>query len=1349
MKSKRRKRVIASVLCMVLMLSTGMSTLAEADAGTVPAVEETTAAQTTAQETKSTSTDAQTAETETQTQTETETQTETKQTEEAARTQPEETTAAQPTEEASGGETTQTETDQTAQNTQDQTTSAETSGTETQNEAVETQPKETETTTPTEETQETKEEASVSPAFNETYENSEVTVKVTADEGIVPEGAELSVTPIVKKEITDQMSEEEKAEAKKINDQYDLTEKKLSEDSDKNKEIMEGFLAYDISFLVDGKEVEPSGDVKVVIDFKKAAVPEGVSEDADVAVKHLKEDPTAEDGVVVENMDEKATVKTTEKAEVEKVEFTAGQFSTFIIRWGSSRIVTVHHVDTQGNEIQGKKTNSVDLERGENAVLENYAGAEGYRYLGAHLNSYQGVEIYSIKYSNSNRSEWTYKEREYGRDISWVSTGRGRNVYLVYEVADELTTVKTVDNSTGNITMRMIDYDNNFQDRFNIGGGYGQGNVKQGLLKNVLQNGYPMTTGGRSLQDLFSGGKNVNHLFLQSVYDETGYYEYSSFDNYAYLGDGNNFTVYNQIGTPSDEKALFYQRGNFMPYNPIQAGQYSKNTNLYDEDGNRLSSSDERYNEKLYKTQGTNNFHFGMYMEVAFTQPEDGSATYNGTTSPMIYEFNGDDDLWVYIDDVLVLDIGGIHDAHSGYINFKTGDVHVEHINQNGNDQNTTIKAMYQAAGKFPDGSAWDDAKVDLYFSGNTFKDYTSHNLKMFYMERGEGASNLHMRFNLQTVPEGTIEVTKDLTNTDKEKYANVAFAFQVWAQNITGYDSQGNEVYEDGKYVLLGEEDDGITAINKATKEPIQFEDNVSIGDKNYDNVFYLKPEETAQFSGLQSNRKYYVTEIGVNPGEYDQIIINGTQIVSIDDDGDVSKITDITSEGEQVGNRPSITFQNNCSAKNSRELRITKQMASGQTTTDTFAFQVWLEGTDGSQTPYNGQYYLTKIIDGKKVYYHYDDQGQLVPYEGNEKSLVCGTTTDGIISGVPVGYTVAITKILSETSFLVNEVNLGDNYLPPDKELQEGTYTVEKKEEWADGEILLGTDAEITITNRQKQKLQVSKQWIGENIDPEINVYIGLYKDGVATGQSRVLNADNGWKTQFEGIDSSYTVKELRLVTGGEVAEFTIDGNSYIGINEGEATIIGNNRYEVGYEGPTQDPDNQLNCTIKNIQSWQIVKRSSSEGNPILGGAEFKLSGSTGQFIGTSGADGVVQWKNSNGDSVKIIPDGTYMLEEEKAPQGYVKGQSWTIEIENGFPISIVGTQGEGLPESKVPVGEVNFYKQEGILTLYYDNDTLYELPEAGGPGTFGYTIGGVLLLMAGTLILYKLKDREVLKK
>lgn len=460
MKSKRRKRVIASVLCMVLMLSTGISTLAESDAGAVPAVEEKAAVQTTTQETESTSTETKTVETETQAQAETETQTETKQTEEAAQTEQEEAIAAQPTEEASSGETTQTE--QTEQNTQNQTTSAETSGTETQNETVETQTEETETTTQTEETQETKEEASVSPAFNETYENSEVTVKVTADVGIVPEGAELSVTPIVKKEITDQMSEEEKAEAKKINDQYDLTEKKLSEDSDKNKEIMEGFLAYDISFLIDGKEVEPSGDVKVVIDFKKAAVPEGVSEDAAVAVKHLKEDPTADDGVVVENMDEKATVKTTEKAEAKKVELVSNSFSTFTITWQAAAYVkfniTAHYVyiDEKGGiqeipESVHKPNNSagIKLDDDREYDLKDYADQiDGYTYREARVDSQNGDVITRIKTSSESGQGFlgqTYYYIKYlkendDRQYNWLSY-KGRfdandtigDIYFVYD----------------------------------------------------------------------------------------------------------------------------------------------------------------------------------------------------------------------------------------------------------------------------------------------------------------------------------------------------------------------------------------------------------------------------------------------------------------------------------------------------------------------------------------------------------------------------------------------------------------------------------------------------------------------------------------------------------------------------------------------------------------------------------------------------------------------------------------------------------------------------------------------------------------------------------------------------
>ena len=144
-----------------------------------------------------------------------------------------------------------------------------------------------------------------------------------------------------------------------------------------------------------------------------------------------------------------------------------------------------------------------------------------------------------------------------------------------------------------------------------------------------------------------------------------------------------------------------------------------------------------------------------MYVEADFSQPKDGQLTKG---SDMVYEFNGDDDLWVYVDGVLMLDIGGIHDAHSGSINFATGAITYDSASP------TTIKAQFQAAGVFPDGSAWDNSRVSEFFNGNTLKDFTEHNFKMFYMERGAGASNLKMKFNLEVIP--TYEVNFNKVDT-------------------------------------------------------------------------------------------------------------------------------------------------------------------------------------------------------------------------------------------------------------------------------------------------------------------------------------------------------------------------------------------------------------------------------------------------------------------------------------------------------------------------------------------------------------------------------------------------------
>lgn len=101
------------------------------------------------------------------------------------------------------------------------------------------------------------------------------------------------------------------------------------------------------------------------------------------------------------------------------------------------------------------------------------------------------------------------------------------------------------------------------------------------------------------------------------------------------------------------------------------------------------------------------------------------------------------------VDDVLVLDLGGIHSELYGTINFATGQIDMGtafRVGAEGNSvkadpvRTTTIKEMFEAAGKAD----------DVRWNGDTFASSTSHTLKMFYFERGNYDSSLALKFNLQ-----------------------------------------------------------------------------------------------------------------------------------------------------------------------------------------------------------------------------------------------------------------------------------------------------------------------------------------------------------------------------------------------------------------------------------------------------------------------------------------------------------------------------------------------------------------------------------------------------------------------
>lgn len=1240
-----------------------------------------------------------------------------------------------------------------------------------------------------------------------TYEDDEVIINVTeVAEGAIPENVTLQVVPLKKDDAATaaQYAEvEANLLAKAENEEYDIA----------------GFLAYDITFVDEnGEKIEPNGEVKVSMEYKQPTMPEEVTETVQnaeavvmsedtadgtetlnqvsevenpednegtiahetavevnepvqVTVMHLEENS---EGIVqnVVDMTENSqlgTLDTTDAQEIQKAEFVTDSFSAYTVTWTvnsyKASIKAVYGYLKDGKFIGFDKNNynpddlnkipQVTQDKGY-VLLDEYANTavfeqDDYIYQCAKVSlspSYSDDTVHDAGYLQLRKKDgkWRIRYRKNEDDNYDVLTNLTSNtnsdiyVYYIY-VEDELTEVATVDHTSKGITMRMIDYSSP-ANNISIGGGYNKesGEVTQGLLNRKLSNGYPVTTGGASLASLFNGGTTVNHLFLQSTYDSTGYFEYSSFDNYAYLGSGSDFTVYQQIGTPSNGTDLYYRRGNFMPYNKIASGKYSTNTNDYDENGNELTGG--RKGEQLYITQGNTDFYFGMYMEANFVQPENGISS-NG--SPMIFNFNGDDDLWIYIDDVLVLDIGGIHDAHSGYINFVTGEVVVNITNAS--TSTTTIKQCFQKAGVFPDGTAWNDSKVDEYFVGNTFNNFSAHTMKMFYMERGAGASNLHMKFNLEVVPEGQITVRKDLSNTDKEKYANEEFKFKVYAQKKA---DGSNDTYTD-EYEVLTSAENGITAVLEGTNIPISFDD---------DGIFTLKPGQGAVFSGLKKNRKYYVKEIGVKPHDYSQVLVNGTTITEFTENQVAGDTTEAVETGKtEVYKRPLVVFTNRCSGFKSMELRITKRIVDDLQVNDTFTFKVQLEGTEGSLIPYSeGEYYLK---DTSGNYYFYNSNGTL---ESNgTTSKICGyTDEDGVIRGVPAGYTVAITGILSGTDFKVEEVNLdSDIYDTPKLEIKKGTYDpATLPDADAMGSIKSGKYAEVTVTNYPYRELQVSKVWSdGNSNHPDDTVCVGLYKveNSVQTavkGAVVELNASNNWTNVFGKLAAGdYAVKELRVKTDSDSdtsIAFTKNGISYIALeNESLVSFSAEKVYKVTNGSVTWDSTvGKYVASITNTLAVQKVKilkygATADQNKPLLEGAVFKLYGSKRNDKGDLEKDEsqrIGEYTSSNGGILfdNVLPYGTYYLKETMAPEGYVVLSSDIIIEVSQTGVSVSGS----------PAVEVSKSDTDDIYMISVTNNKVYSLPSTGGRGIYWYLIGGMLLMMAASLILYKNKCKEVLK-
>lgn len=372
------------------------------------------------------------------------------------------------------------------------------------------------------------------------------------------------------------------------------------------------------------------------------------------------------------------------------------------------------------------------------------------------------------------------------------------------------------------------------------------GGVRSGIVQDRLSGGYPVLTPGnktglnengglsraQSLDYLFDKSEEINKNGSKSgtlgkktfwdvrgllQVDDDGYYYFNADHNKAGEGKSyetanyacfdekaNAFTVYNTWGVQKVGNGD--QQGQFFPFNSPSS------LDIFREDSGKLVP-----NTGISSQHSNINHLFGLSMITRFVQRYNGKTTEGGSEA-MTFEFSGDDDVWIFIDGVLVADLGGIHDQISTSINFKTGVIKVD------GQADTTLKAKM--------GSVYTDS---TYWNDNTFANDTYHTLKLFYLERGGTDSNLAMKFNLAYVPE------TDGIKVDQDGTLLPGVQFDLYAAKRT---DNGDGTY---KYTKTSDEPIGSGTTDENGRFVLTNADDiaVSLNDLNKRDIRYLILEE------------------------------------------------------------------------------------------------------------------------------------------------------------------------------------------------------------------------------------------------------------------------------------------------------------------------------------------------------------------------------------------------------------------------------------------------------------------------------------------------------------------------
>lgn len=616
----------------------------------------------------------------------------------------------------------------------------------------------------------------------------------------------------------------------------------------------------------------------------------------------------------------------------------------------------------------------------------------------------------------------------------------------------------------------------------------------QGLVSDKLNNGNLMAYGGSAQEphfnESFLTGTNSKNTVLGKVYHNVSF----PFTKQKLDINGDKC---NNDSTPNVDYWYFDSADTTLAMRKDSASgeYYLQDTGKKEWSRNVDSSSSCKdtygffpFNEKTTAySAGNYNYGFGTKLEFKFRLTDDGKVTASDgkTEFPIQFTFSGDDDVWVYVDGKLALDVGGAHGKVTGKIDFSG----------NSTEKSATVSKTKVSQGSDREGQ---DIKSTFELSGSNTDEHT---LTMFYMERGMWESNMKVTFNFPD--ENQLQVEKQVDTTDVNELfkglfegtdlfhftiKNLATHYRAKATASTGFVTKQYDIADYGS-AATGElkNPTGAVYTSSAKSGAYAIDEN---------GTFVLRDKETITFRDQFRRGSYIYLKEDVDPNLFDTtwtMFENGQSVTSmgtgetVTNGSDVSSLNKLTGRGLSVNDGRTESY---IKGTDTEGKTIENAYNGTKPSEDTFVFRSYVNPDDtttvtklkavfynkvktGSLTIKKEAAYKTDQLDGTykfKLTFFTNVGGaglETAPIEVPEISL--NANESYTIRGIPIGTSFTIEEITPTDGSTLDSISL--NEVPQEAGVLHGDINATKPEAVA---VFKNTKKPKVKTSIQIQKIK-----------------------------------------------------------------------------------------------------------------------------------------------------------------------------------------------------------------------------------------------------------------------------------